>query len=185
MDPNFLKNLDYFAVPNNQTTSSVEQTAESSAAGAARNAPDASLWESLGGDQNSESTSNGPSGSLPSFAQASPGSTNFGLSSMPGQMQYGPGQSRNTGLPTRAAQNAGPRRREGNERKRTKVDSEAAALESVDYWIQFEDDEEQKLGGSFEIDFSRRRNPTPNYHSRYYFHFCSERLCARVESADA
>lgn len=163
MDPNFLKNLDYFAVPNNQTNNSVEQTAESSAAGAARNAPDASLWEALGGEQaNSESTSNGPSGSLPSFAQASPASTNFGLGSMPSQIPYGHGQSRNT-LPTRTAQNPGARRRDGHERKRTKVDSEAAALESVDYWIQFDDDEEQKLGGSFEIDFSKRRNPTQNY----------------------
>ncbi|GJD00851.1 helix-loop-helix DNA-binding domain-containing protein [Colletotrichum higginsianum] len=51
---------------------------------------------------------------------------------------------------------------------RTKVDSEAAALESVDYWIQFDDDEEQKFGGSFEIDFSRRSNPTPNYRPRYF-----------------
>ncbi|KZL85005.1 helix-loop-helix dna-binding domain-containing protein [Colletotrichum incanum] len=167
MDPNFLKNPDYFAVPNNQTTNSVEQTAESSTIGTARNAPDTSLWESLGGDQaNSESTSNGPSGSLPSFAQASPGSTNFGLGSMPAQMQFSHGQPRNTGLPNRAAPGQDSRRRDGHARKRTKVDSEAAALESVDYWIQFDDDEEQKLGGSFEIDFSRRSNPTPNYRPR-------------------
>ncbi|KAF9876069.1 helix-loop-helix DNA-binding domain-containing protein [Colletotrichum karsti] len=162
MDPNFLKDLNYFAVPNNQTNNSVEQPAESSAAGAARNAPDASLWEALGADQsNSESTSNGPS-SMPSFAQASPASTNFGMGPMPAQMNFGQGQQRNA-LPTRTAQNAGPRRRDGHERKRTKVDPEAAALESVDYWIQFDDDEEQKLGGSFEIDFSKRRHPTQNY----------------------
>ncbi|KAL0934259.1 helix-loop-helix dna-binding domain-containing protein [Colletotrichum truncatum] len=163
MDPNFLKNLDYFAVPNNQTNSSVEQSAESSASGAARNAPETSMWEALGADQaNSESTSNGPSGSLPSFAQASPVSTNFGLGSMPGQIPYGQGQPRNA-LPTRMAQTAGPRRRDGHDRKRTKVDSEAAALESVDYWIQFDDDDEQKLGGSFEIDFSKRRHPIQTY----------------------
>ncbi|KAL2874598.1 hypothetical protein SGCOL_010267 [Colletotrichum sp. CLE4] len=168
MDPNFLKNIDFFAVPNNQTTNSAEQSAESSATGAARNAPDNALWESLGGDPaNSESTSNGPSGSLPSFAQASPASTNFGLGSMPAQMQFNHGgQQRNPGLPSRAAPNQDPRRRDGHARKRTKVDSEAAALESVDYWIQFDDDEEQKLGGSFEIDFSRRSNPTPNYRPR-------------------
>ncbi|KAF5502035.1 putative transcription factor sre2 [Colletotrichum aenigma] len=162
MDPNFLKNLDYFAVPNNQTNNSVEQPAESSAAGAARNAPDPSLWETLGADQsNSESTSNGPS-SMPSFAQASPVSTNFGMGAMPAQMSFGHGQPRNA-LPTRTAQNAGQRRRDGHDRKRTKVDSEAAALESVDYWIQFDDDDEQKLGGSFEIDFSKRRHPTQHY----------------------
>ncbi|GKT44160.1 putative transcription initiation factor TFIID subunit [Colletotrichum spaethianum] len=162
MDPNFLKNLDYFAVPNNQTTNSAEQTAECF--------QECARYVSLGvprGDQtNSESTSNGPSGSLPSFAQASPGNTNFGLGPMPAQMQFGNGQSRNTGLPNRAAPGQDSRRRDGHARKRTKVDSEAAALESVDYWIQFDDDEEQKLGGSFEIDFSRRSNPTPNYRPR-------------------
>ncbi|OLN85161.1 Transcription factor CPH2, partial [Colletotrichum chlorophyti] len=164
MDPNFLKNLEYFAVPNNQTSSSVEQTAESSATGAARNAPDSTLWESLGGEQaNSESTSNGPSGAVPPFTQPS-SRTNFGLGSMPAQMQFSHGQSRNIGLPTRSA-NQGQRRREGNERKRTKVDSEAAALESVDYWIQFDDEEDQKLG-SFEIDFSKRRHPTQHYPPR-------------------
>ncbi|KAK2004971.1 helix-loop-helix DNA-binding domain-containing protein [Colletotrichum falcatum] len=167
MDSNFLKNLDYFAVPNNQTTNPAEQPAESSATGAATNAPDTSLWGSLAGDQaNSESTSNGPSASLPSFAQASTGSTNFGLGSMPAQMQFSHGQSRNGGLPNRPALGQDSRRRDGHARKRTKVDSEAAALESVDYWIQFDDDEEQKLGGSFEIDFSRRSNPTPNYRPR-------------------
>ncbi|KAK2031445.1 helix-loop-helix DNA-binding domain-containing protein [Colletotrichum zoysiae] len=167
MDSNFLKNLDYFADPNNQTTSSAEQPAESSATGAARNAPDTSLWDSLGGDQaNSESTSNAPSTSLPSFAQASSGGTDFGLGSMPAQVQFSHGQPRNSGLPNRPALGQGARRRDGHGRKRTKIDSEAAALESVDYWIQFDDDEEQKLGGSFEIDFSRRGNPTPNYRPR-------------------
>ncbi|KAK1989090.1 helix-loop-helix DNA-binding domain-containing protein [Colletotrichum cereale] len=167
MDPNFLKNLDYFAVPNNQTANTAEQTADLSAPSAARNAPDTSLWDSLGDDRaNSESKSNGPSASLPSFAQASPGSTNLGLGSMPAQMQFGHGQSRNSDLPNRPALGQDSRRRDGHARKRTKVDSEAAALESVDYWIQFDDDEEQKLGGSFEIDFSRRSNPTPNYRPR-------------------
>ncbi|TDZ40301.1 Transcription factor CPH2 [Colletotrichum trifolii] len=161
MDPNFLKNLEYFAVPNSQTNNTVDQTAESSAAGAARNAPDAPLWDTF--DQGSESTCNGPSGTLPSFAQASPGSNNFGLGTLPPQMTFGQGQAGNA-LPTRSAQHQGQRRRDGHDRKRTKVDSEAAALESIDYWIQFDDDEEQKLGGSFEIDFSKRRNPTPNYH---------------------
>ncbi|KAK1590586.1 helix-loop-helix DNA-binding domain-containing protein [Colletotrichum navitas] len=170
MDSNFLRNLDYFAVPNNQATNPAEQSAESSAessaTGAARNAPNKSLWDSLAGDQaNSESASNGPSTSLPSFAQTSPGSTNFGLGSMPAQMQFSHGQPRNS-LPNRPALGQDSRRRDGHARKRIKVDSEAAALESVDYWIQFDDDEEQKLGGSFEIDFSRRSNPTPNYRLR-------------------
>lgn len=39
-------------------------------------------------------------------------------------------------------------------RKRTKVDTDSA-LESLDYWIQFDDDEAEKAG-SFEIDFSKR-----------------------------
>lgn len=52
-----------------------------------------------------------------------------------------------------------PSRREGRERKRARLDSEADALDSVDYWMQFDDDEP---GQSFEIDYSKRRNNTLN-----------------------
>ena len=57
------------------------------------------------------------------------------------------------------------RKREGHDRKRAKVDTDAAALESVDYWIHLDDDDldDTKLGGSFEIDFSRRRNDTQSF----------------------
>ncbi|RSM14587.1 hypothetical protein CEP52_001275 [Fusarium oligoseptatum] len=45
-------------------------------------------------------------------------------------------------------------KRDAHDRKRTKVDTESA-LESLDYWIQFDDDEAERTG-SYEIDFSKR-----------------------------
>ncbi|KAM0251844.1 hypothetical protein ACHAP5_001507 [Fusarium lateritium] len=50
-----------------------------------------------------------------------------------------------------------PRKRDAHERKRTKVDTDSA-LESLDYWIRFDDDEGERTG-SYEIDFSKRYDP--------------------------
>jgi hypothetical protein len=61
-------------------------------------------------------------------------------------------------LPARSAQ-----RRDKHDNKRIKSDfeSDAPALDSVDYWIQFDDDDIDKWG-SFEIDFSKRNDPFQN-----------------------
>jgi hypothetical protein len=60
-----------------------------------------------------------------------------------------------------------PRKRDSHDKKRQKADPDSAALESVDYWIQFDDDDaDNNLGSSFEIDYSRRQNPTLNNYAR-------------------
>ncbi|KAG5977411.1 hypothetical protein E4U55_006832 [Claviceps digitariae] len=43
-----------------------------------------------------------------------------------------------------------------HDKKRMKVDSETPALDSIDYWISFDDDLEKM--GSFEIDYSKRND---------------------------
>ncbi|KAG7135759.1 Sterol regulatory element-binding protein 1 like [Verticillium longisporum] len=161
MDPDFLKNLEYFATPNNQTSTNPDQAGESSTAAATRNETDAAFWDALARGEPSLTgpSSNPPSASVPSFAQSSTAPTNLSYRPVPGQANNkrpGPGLSRTT------QNTASPRRKEGHEKKRTKMDPDAAALESVDYWIQFDDDDaDNNLGGSFEIDFSKRpSNPS-------------------------
>lgn len=45
-----------------------------------------------------------------------------------------------------------------HDNKRIKVDPETPALDSIDYWIRFDDDFDKT--GSFEVDYSRRNDPT-------------------------
>ncbi|XP_044716183.1 helix-loop-helix DNA-binding domain-containing protein [Hirsutella rhossiliensis] len=45
-----------------------------------------------------------------------------------------------------------------HDKKRIKVDPETPALDSIDYWIRFDDDFDKM--GSFEIDYSKRNDPT-------------------------
>lgn len=47
--------------------------------------------------------------------------------------------------------------KESHESKRIKVESPHSALDSIDSWLQF--DEEADKFGSFEIDFSKQYNP--------------------------
>lgn len=47
--------------------------------------------------------------------------------------------------------------KESHEAKRIKVESPHSALDSIDSWLQF--DEEADKFGSFEIDFSKQYNP--------------------------
>ncbi|EQK97552.1 helix-loop-helix DNA-binding domain-containing protein [Ophiocordyceps sinensis CO18] len=45
-----------------------------------------------------------------------------------------------------------------HDKKRIKVDPETPALDSIDYWIRFDDEVDNM--GSFEIDYSKRNDPT-------------------------
>jgi hypothetical protein len=88
-----------------------------------------------------------------SYAQQPQSSTSYG----------GPGEPPRYRGPAGAIEAATTaRKREGHERKRIKVNSDAATgIESADYWIHLDDDElDNRLGGSFEIDFSRPRDET-------------------------
>lgn len=157
MDPNLLNRLDFFSGPNSQDMDSLSQpNAETSSAGAAMpGSNDGSLWDpSLGLGMSDEVN--------PAFLYAQPNQ---------GGVLYG-----SFGGPSRAPRPADAiqmaavgRRRDGqHDRKRTRVGgSEAAALDSVDYWIHLDDDDQDsRLGGSFEIDFSRGRNEMTNF-TRY------------------
>ncbi|KAL1889443.1 hypothetical protein Cpir12675_005778 [Ceratocystis pirilliformis] len=65
-------------------------------------------------------------------------------------------------------QMAPPRRRDhhGHDRKRPKTNPKDPALDSVDYWIHYDDDDDaNKLDESFEINFSRRNLP-PQFQPR-------------------
>lgn len=44
--------------------------------------------------------------------------------------------------------------RDMHDKKRMKVETDTPALDSIDYWIQFDDDADKM--GSFEVDYSRR-----------------------------
>lgn len=155
MDPSLLNRMDYFPGQNAPNVDAGSQpNAESSSAGAAAPASaDDSLWDpSLALGMSDEIT--------PAllYAQQNPGGIPYGNYAMP---------SRTTG-PADAIQAATEaRRRGGHNRKRARLDSDAGALDSIDYWIPFDDDDrDSKLGGSFEIDFSGRSKDTTNF-ARY------------------
>ena len=61
---------------------------------------------------------------------------------------------KSTTLPTR--QPDGFQRREAHDKKRYKVEADTPALDSIDYWINFDDDADKM--GSFEIDYSKRND---------------------------
>lgn len=127
---------------------------ESSSAGAGQpGSNDGSLWDpSLALGMSDEIT--------PAFlhAQQNLGGIPYG----------GLGGSPRTPRPADAIQAAtAARKRGGHDRKRARIGSDAAALESVDYWIHLDDDDhDNTLGGSFEIDFSGRSNDTASF-ARY------------------
>ena len=173
MDSDFLKNLEYFTVPNNQTGNPQGgQGGESSSAATARNPNEAAFWEALAGAESGLSaatSSGGPAGQLPSgsYAQSS-GGPGAPYRSYTGQTYHG-GPKRT--LPTRAPpppQMTSPRRKDAHDKKRQKADPDSSALESVDYWIQFDDDDaDNNLGGSFEIDYSKRQHGPSSSFTRY------------------
>lgn len=169
MDPNLLS---YFSVPNNQTLNPVDQNAESSVGPGAQEQqqqqpPVSSSWRghSLDGDAGlADRTAPPPGAGLHSYDQASTAPSDISFTQAPMPSPY---TQHKAALPTRVhPRSQQQRRRDGHDRKRTKVDPETATLESLDYWIQF-DDEEADRTGSFEIDFSKRYDFTNQ--NRYVF----------------
>ncbi|MBE3042407.1 hypothetical protein IMZ48_07475 [Candidatus Bathyarchaeota archaeon] len=155
MDPNFLNRMEYFPGLNSPNMDpGSQQNAESSSAGAVPpGLNDDSLWNpSLALGMSDETT--------PAFLYAQ---QNLG-----GIPYSGYGGAARTPRPADAIQAAtAARKRGGHDRKRAKMSSDAAALESVDYWINLDDDDhDNRLGGSFEIDYSGRNNETPSF-TRY------------------
>lgn len=158
MDPNI---LNFFAVPNNQTLNNVDQSNQSSQQ---QHEPSpwgpADLESGMGASRNQGASSFG-------FQPTSTSDISF--TQPPMQSTYtGPN---NSILPNRGHPRNNPqqRRRDGHahDRKRTKVDTDSA-LESLDYWIRFDDDEAEKAG-SYEIDFSKRYDPMSNANTHYRY----------------
>ena len=158
MDPNLLS---FFSVPNNQTLNPVDQNAESSAGPNSQQQqqqqpPVSSSWRphALDGDGGLADRSAAPPGAgLRSYDNASNAPSDISFTQAPMPSPY---TQHKASLPTRVHPRNQGRRKDGHDRKRTRVDPETATLESLDYWIQFDDDEGDRGGGSFEIDFSKR-----------------------------
>ena len=111
----------------------------------------------------SDAVSAGPStASLASFAQASTAPTDVSFDFLARRPQLSQSPKVNGGSPVAGSKHDGfatPQRRGTRDRKRPRLASETDGVESVDYWIQFDDDEpDNMLGQSFEIDYSKRRN---------------------------
>jgi hypothetical protein len=177
MESDHLETVELFGMPQNSAISFAQQNGRApqpNATAQQLQQRDQALWDAAMGSAQaglSDSASTGPSGtSLPTFAQqqSSAAATDLSFGSLSGPSLYEPAKQTNISFNTGAGQSAGQsRKRDIPERKRTKLNSDAAALESVDYWIQFDDDDpENRLGESFEIDFSKRRNNNL-YHKRY------------------
>ncbi|KAF5559779.1 myc-type bHLH transcription factor [Fusarium napiforme] len=154
MDPNL---LNFFAVPNNQTLNHVDQNNDTS-----QQQHEPSPWKPTGleGDMGASGNQGGPSYDYQSNAASD---MSFNQAPMPSPYT----SSNKTILPTRGPPRGHQqRKRDAHERKRTKVDTDSA-LESLDYWIRF-DDEENERTGSYEIDFSKRFDPMTNNTNTHY-----------------
>lgn len=157
MDPNLLS---FFSVPNNQTLNPVDQNAESSAGAVPQQQTDPASWRPTGLDANiglSDRTSAPSGATIPTCDNTSTAPSDISFTQAPMPSPY---TQHKTSLPTRGhpRSHQHQRKKDAHERKRTKVDTESA-LESLDYWIQFDDEEADRMG-SFEIDFSKRYDMT-------------------------
>lgn len=160
MDSNQLRHLEFFSVPNNQvrasqdvpglfssssrwatdndqTVNPVDQTFDLT--GTTGNQL-SSMWDmnALAADPGAAgSSSTGPGSlSLESFAQSSPSTAPTSLSMNPAMARQSMLGQSGQALPTRTA-----RLRDGHERKRSKLSTETNPFDSVDYWIQFDNEE--------------------------------------------
>ncbi|KAJ9151323.1 HLH-domain-containing protein [Pleurostoma richardsiae] len=133
MDPNLLRHIEYFSVPNNQTVNL-------SGSPPPQQAQQSSIWDAaaLSADAGAtESPSTAPTTlSLDSYAQQSTAPTSLSLNNSQRQPSLYNQPSRNI-LPTRGA-----RSRDGHERKRTRLSTtDATPFDSPDYWLQFDTEE--------------------------------------------
>lgn len=139
MDSDPLRHLEFFSVPNNQTTNPVDQ---SYTLGASSTTQSPSIWDTATALGVDVALSRPPSLTHTALSLDSLGQTpSTGLTSISplapslSQQSFYVGQSR-PALPMRA-----PRTREGHERKRSRMSTDPAPFESVDYWIQFDNEE--------------------------------------------
>ncbi|KAK1836668.1 hypothetical protein QBC39DRAFT_387651 [Podospora conica] len=133
MDPDPLRHLEFFSVPNNQTLNPVDQSF--GLGGPPTTQPPTTLWDAAMG---LGPVLSGPSSamSFDPMAQSSPSSA--GLGSMPNPALARPASF---GIPSRPTiPLRPPRSRDAHERKRSRI-ADTTPFDSVDYWIQFDNDE--------------------------------------------
>ncbi|KAK3692291.1 helix-loop-helix DNA-binding domain-containing protein [Podospora appendiculata] len=166
MDPNTLRHLEYFSVPNNQTANPVDQSF--SLTGAAPSIPPSSMWDAPTGlnldiGQSASSSAAPTAFSLDSFNQASASTGLTSASPNPSLLSRSSvyGSQSDRALPTRP-----PRRRDGHTRKRSRLGPNAnpaasttpiTPFDSADYWIEF--DNEESLDGIPEGVEASRADP--------------------------
>ncbi|TLS23848.1 hypothetical protein PpBr36_08572 [Pyricularia pennisetigena] len=139
MDPNLLRHMEYFTVPNAQTSNAAERAANlTRSSGTGQPYP---LWNpsTLGADIDFSFNPQGLEG-LGSFGafEQSQDQNNSGTAFEPPQRQRSIyTQGPRTLVPTRTLK---PPSREKPERKRSKLSTDSTPFDSVDYWLQFDNE---------------------------------------------
>lgn len=144
----------------NQPAGAMDQSSSMVSPGStSQSAQQASAWDSSTPGSSSrmsttfEFTSAPSDVSVPSFDPAIAAFADMSFTQPPVPSPYLQGKSTLPGGQPESLQ-----RRELHDKKRYKVDAETPALDSIDYWINFDDDVDKM--GSFEIDYSKRNDPT-------------------------
>ncbi|TLD28289.1 hypothetical protein PspLS_03719 [Pyricularia sp. CBS 133598] len=138
MDPNLLRHMEYFTVPNAQTSNAAERAANlTRSSGTGQPYP---LWNpsTLGADIDFSFNPQGLEGlgSFGAFEQQD--QSNSGTAFEPPQRQRSIyTQGPRTLVPTRTPK---PLSREKPERKRSKLSTDSTPFDSVDYWLQFDNE---------------------------------------------
>ncbi|EGO54699.1 hypothetical protein NEUTE1DRAFT_124895 [Neurospora tetrasperma FGSC 2508] len=137
MDPNTLRRLEYFSVPNHQTVNPVDQSYNLSGSTSTQSP---TLWgtaPSLEANHSGMNSTATTTMSLDSLSQTSPATAFTGMSSHPSMTRRPSMYGSHTGMPSSKSS----RTREGHERKRTRLDSELSPFDEPDYWLQFDNDD--------------------------------------------
>ncbi|POR39383.1 Transcription factor CPH2 [Tolypocladium paradoxum] len=142
-----------------QPVSAMDQSCMVSPESASHSAQQASAWDSSTPGSSSRMSAafefaSGPSGvSIPSFDPAVAAFADMSFTQPPVPSPYLQGKTTLLGPQPEWFQ-----RRDLHDKKRYKVEAETPALDSIDYWINFDDDLDKM--GSFEIDYSKRNDLT-------------------------
>ncbi|KAK3955605.1 helix-loop-helix DNA-binding domain-containing protein [Pseudoneurospora amorphoporcata] len=137
MDPNMLRHLEYFSVPNHQTVNSVDQSYTLPGSSSAQ---PATLWgtgTSLEAGHSGMNSTAPTTMSLDSLPQPSPATAFTGMSAHPSMTRRPSMYGSQSGMSSSRAS----RTREGHERKRTRLNPELSPFDEPDYWLQFDTDD--------------------------------------------
>lgn len=137
MDPNTLRHLEYFSVPNHQTVNPVDQSYTLPGSSSAQ---PATLWGTAPSLEASHSGMNSTAPttmSLDSLPQPSPATAFTGMSTHPSLTRRPSMYGSQSGMSSSRVS----RTREGHERKRTRLNPELSPFDEPDYWLQFDNDD--------------------------------------------